>query len=433
MAAFFFVLLNVGISSALNPFETQEVNYVERHGLLTISLTFFLGLLMDNEASVKRVCPAGTLQAGSSGLNSCPANFACYLNAGVKYTDNVLQYPPFESLKFSADTKWYSGEMTEVDKSRCFREKGDLAANGDLNYCAGFESRCGMDMVERFVSFGTALDGAGNPVCKCSSQIEVGEKWGKNFRAIGNAFATIIVIINIVWMARFFFLLVALTKKAYWEGIKKGVCGKIFKCCCNTMDKEMSQGKEWRQANDFAQEMVDDWMEVQDDDGNTILFNPFTGKIKPKNELTTKDQSSVGGDSESSDGSGSDDGFDQSSGGFSVDKDSESASDDSEFSDLDAEEDNKSKTGQGLRYENPMHANNPTRALDANTRTTLLKLKAASAKAKNNKKQKMKMPQGNWKLLSSVAQAANAKRGTRGLLSDDADGDEFNNDSLTRA
>jgi hypothetical protein len=393
MAAFFFVLLNVGISSALNPFETQEVNYVERHGLLTISLTFFLGLLMDNEASVRKVCPAGTLQAGSTGLNSCPANFACYLNSGVKYTDDVLQYPALESLKFSVETKWYRGMMAPDDRSRCLQDIEIVSANGDSDFCARFEMQCGMDTTERFVSFGNALDTAGNPVCKCSSQIEVGEKWGKNFREIGNGFATIIVIINVVWIARFFFLLLALTKKAYWEGIKKGVCGKIFKCCCNTMDNEMNQGKEWRQANDFAQEMVDDWMEVQDDDGNTILFNPFTGKMKPKLDNPIKDKASFGDDSDSSNGLGSDDDLNRDSGFFGENDDDGSASDDSEFGDGDVHQQAESNF-EHADYKNPMLRQNNRSRLDANTLKALMKLKGVSGGKKKSQKIKCRMGTG---------------------------------------
>ena len=269
MGAFFFVLVNYGISTALCPFETLAVNYVEQHGLLTISLTFFLGLLMDNPSSVIRTCPAGTLQAGSVGLNSCPATFACYLNSGAKFNEAYRPFPEIESQKFSEETRWYRNSDSAEVRQRCFRN------DPDEGFCQAFQSDCGMDNVERFVSFGSKLDIAGNPVCKCSPQIEVGEKWGRNFKQIGNAMATVIVVINLLWMARFVSLLLTLSKNAYWEGIKRGCCGKLCQCFSNLTETSSQHGKNTKQGSDFSQDLVDDWMEVQGDDGRIVLFNPF--------------------------------------------------------------------------------------------------------------------------------------------------------------
>eukprot|EP00946_MAST-07B_sp_MAST-7B-sp1_P005183 g5183.t1 len=364
---------------------------------------------MDNESSVRKVCPAGTLQAGSNGLNSCPANFACYLNAGLKFTENVLQYPQFESAKFSSETKWYAGTMSNADQVRCFQSPEKLTANGDVDYCSKFEIPCGMDMEERFVSFGDALDIGGNPICKCSPQVEVGEKWGKNFREIGNFFATVIVVINMVWIARFFFLLVALTKKAYWEGIKKGICGKIFKCCCSTMEKEMSQGKQRRQANDFAQEMVNDWMEVQDDDGNAVLFNPFTGKIKPRTGLSAiaKEEEEDGNYSWSSnDSTGNDSGFAFDSGN-DIDDSGSSDSDTSDMMKESAEQEGKT---EALIYDNPLH-DKMNSGLDMTTIKALVKLRNASAKKKG---QLSGMREKSWK-LNTLPSAPVLKKGATGF------------------
>lgn len=257
MVGFFFVLMNLGLSTSLNPFEVDFVNKIEQWGLLAIAATFFLGLLLDDPEKATKLCKSGTQKTSTTGDLSCPPGFLCYNNAGQRYTGSLR--PDSEQL-FKETTTWM--------------------------YPNGAPSLCGEDDARK-VTFGYD-----SSACKCSPPDSSGIRWGDSFTTVNNMLSMTIVTINAVWLVCFAIIFLKLAARAYFNMLKR--IPILGRCMVSIVEQERNDPFEVEtriddKATRAAQKMLDEgWMTIVDKTtGRQMEFNPFTGEMR---EFLTTDE-----------------------------------------------------------------------------------------------------------------------------------------------
>lgn len=251
MGGFFFVLSNLGLSTALNPFEVHAVNRIEQWGLLAIAMTFFCGLLLDDPDKASELCPSGTQKTSTTGDLSCPPSFLCYNNAGQRYKGNLL-----------------------ADSADQIYAKSTVWTRPD-----GSVSPCGED-IARKVTFG--LD---SNACKCSPPNKSGVRWADSFETVNNLLSLGIILVNTIWLVCFVIIFLEMAAKAYFDMVKKiPILGKCLTSVAGEPD--ITEAEDVDKVDDraarAAQQMLDDgWMDIVDQTtGKRMQFNPFTGEIR---------------------------------------------------------------------------------------------------------------------------------------------------------